>query len=118
MGLAFPLCFPVFSHHEQLPSGYLEILAWVGLVPLLACIDGVSPRRALGLGLLAGMAFFNMTFWWVNVAMTTFGGIPNFLSIPVLEMLVAWCALHWALACWAARHLGRSWGLPPGWPCR
>jgi apolipoprotein N-acyltransferase len=111
-GLAFPLLFPIFGHREQFPSGVLELFAWVGLVPLCAAIDGLDPRRAFGLGVLGGMAFFNMTFWWVNVAMTTFGGIPNALSIPVLQMLVGWCALHWGLATWCASLLQRRFGLP------
>lgn len=111
-GLAFPILFPVFGHHEQLPSGILEIFAWVGLIPLCWAIDGLTPKRAFGLAFLGGMAFFNMTFWWVNVAMTTFGGIPNFLSIPVLQMLVAWCALHWGLAGWSASLIQRRFGWP------
>jgi len=111
-GLAFPILFPVFGHQEQLASGVTEIFAWVGLIPLCWALDGLTPKRGFGIGMLAGMAFFNMTFWWVNVAMTTFGGIPNILSIPVLQMLVGWCALHWALASWGAVHLRRRFGWP------
>jgi apolipoprotein N-acyltransferase len=112
VGLAFPICFPIFSHEEQIRSGVLEVLAWIGMVPLYFALDGQTPRRSLWLGFLAGMAFFNTTFWWVNVAMTTFGGIPNFLSVPVLQLLVAWCALHWGLAGWASSHLQRRFGWP------
>ena len=112
VGLAFPILFPVFGHHEQLASGATELLAWVGLIPLCWAIDRQSPKRAFWLGLLGGMAFFNMTFWWVNVAMTTFGGIPNVLSIPVLQLLVGWCAFHWGLAALFAALLQRRFGWP------
>ena len=120
-GLAFPILFPVFGHQEQLASGVTEILAWVGLLPLCWVVDRLDPKRAFGMGTLAGMAFFNMTFWWVNVAMTTFGGIPNFLSIPVLQLLVGWCAIHWGLAAWGSSLLQRRFNwpiwrtLPPVW---
>ncbi len=112
---AFPLAFPVGPRHELFPSGVLEPLAFVCLVPLLWALRGLRTRAAFAAGLLAGIAFFNGTFWWVNVAMTTFGGMPNWLSIPALELLILYCAFHWALGAWAVRTMDVHLGWAPGW---
>ncbi|HET9036601.1 MAG TPA: hypothetical protein VFN45_10360, partial [Myxococcaceae bacterium] len=95
---AFPIAFPIGPRRELFTSGVLEPLAFVCLVPMLLAIRRLSPWRAFGAGMIAGMVFFTGAFWWVNVAMVTFGGMPNWLSIPALELLVAWCAFHWAIA--------------------
>ena len=113
--VSFPLAFPVGPRRELFASGVLEPLAFVCLVPLLLAIRRLSPWRAFAAGQLAGMAFFTGAFWWVNVAMVTFGGMPNWLSIPALELLVAWCAFHWALAAGIVRLLDAGLGWPMGW---
>jgi apolipoprotein N-acyltransferase len=101
---SFPLAFPLLGQRRELfASGILEPLAFICLVPVLIATRTKRPRGAFGWGLVAGMFFFTGAFWWVNVAMTTFGGMPNFLSIPALLLLVAWCAFHWGIAFWLAR---------------
>ena len=112
--LAFPLAFPVGPRHELDPNGWLEPLAFVCLVPALVAMRGLRPGKAFLTGFLAGMCFFTGTFWWVNVAMTTFGGMPNFLSVPALELLVAWCALHWGIAFGLTRFFEEKNGWPVG----
>jgi len=112
---AFPIAFPVGPRRELFASGILEPLAFVCLVPLLLPIRRLSPWRAFWAGQLGGMVFFTGAFWWVNVAMVTFGGMPNWLSIPALELLVAWCAFHWALAAGLLRLLERGLGWTMGW---
>jgi len=112
---AFPIAFPVGPRRELFASGILEPLAFVCLVPLLLAIRRLSPWRAFWAGQLGGMVFFTGAFWWVNVAMVTFGGMPNWLSIPALELLVAWCAFHWALAAGLLRLLERGLGWSMGW---
>ena len=100
---------------ELFASGILEPLAFVCLVPMLLAIRRLSPWRAFGAGMLGGMVFFTGAFWWVNVAMVTFGGMPNWLSIPALELLVAWCAFHWAIAAGLVRLIERGLGWSMGW---
>jgi apolipoprotein N-acyltransferase len=46
--------------------------------------------------------------------MATFGGMPLWLSIIALELLVAWCAFHWGLALGLARFLSERNGWPVG----
>jgi apolipoprotein N-acyltransferase len=82
---------------------------------MLLAIRRLSPWRAFWAGQLAGMVFFTGAFWWVNVAMVTFGGMPNWLSIPALELLVAWCAFHWAIAAGLMRLIERGLGWSMGW---
>ena len=113
--VTFPLAFPVGPRRELFASGVLEPLAFVCLVPLLLAIRKLSPWRAFAAGQLAGMVFFTGAFWWVNVAMVTFGGMPNWLSVPALELLVAWCAFHWAIAAGVVRLLDVGFGWPMGW---
>src|SRR5215468_11088244 len=105
---AFPIAFPLGPRRELLASGVLEPLAFVCLVPMLLAIRRLSPWRSFAGGLLAGMVFFTGAFWWVNVAMVTFGGMPNWLSIPALELLVLWCAFHWAVATGLLRLIERG----------
>jgi apolipoprotein N-acyltransferase len=112
---AFPLAFPIGPRRELFASGILEPLAFLCLVPLLFAMRGLSTKKAFAAGLLAGVVFFNGTFWWVNVAMTTFGGMPNYLSVPALELLILYCAVHWALGAWAIRTMDLHLGWPAGW---
>jgi apolipoprotein N-acyltransferase len=112
---SFPIAFPVGPRRELFASGVLEPLAFVCLVPMLVALRRLGPGRAFGAAMLAGMVFFTGAFWWVNVAMVTFGGMPNWLSVPALELLVAWCALHWGIAGWVMRLLERAFGWPMGW---
>ncbi len=112
---AFPIAFPIGPRRELFTSGVLEPLAFVCLVPMLLAIRRLSPWRAFGAGMIAGMVFFTGAFWWVNVAMVTFGGMPNWLSIPALELLVAWCAFHWAIATGLVRLIERGLGWSMGW---
>ncbi len=121
LALALPTVFPIWGRAEILPGGQLTVLAYVGLVPLLWAVRGASPRRAFWLGWLAGVAYFSLSIWWIDVAMHTFGGIPNYLAVPVLYLLIFYLALFWGAACalggWIARGLG--WPLwvvlPPLW---
>src|SRR5688500_11928447 len=71
--LAFPLAFPIGPRQELFASGILEPLAWICLVPALIAIRGLGARKSMFWGFLAGQFFFTCVFWWVNVAMTTFG---------------------------------------------
>ena len=76
LALALPLAIPWLSLRELDPAGHLEALAWVGLVPALLALDRArTARAAFGLGLLAGLAYVYAAIWWVNHAMTSFGGV-------------------------------------------
>jgi apolipoprotein N-acyltransferase len=99
MALALPQAIPWISLRELDPAGYLEVLAWVALAPALFALDRARTwRMALALGLLAGLAYFYGAIWWVNHAMTSFGGVPFPIALLGLTALVLYMAAHWAAA--------------------
>ncbi|HEX8908279.1 MAG TPA: apolipoprotein N-acyltransferase [Anaeromyxobacteraceae bacterium] len=113
MALALPQCFPWLSLREIDPAGHLEWLSWVALVPALLALDRASTwKAAFGVGLAAGLAYFYAAIWWVDHAMTAFGGVPLPVALVGLSLLVLFMAVHWAAAL-AASWLVR-WRL--GWP--
>ncbi len=113
MALSLPQCFPLISLREIDPAGHLELLAWVALVPVLLALDGATRRLgAMALGLLAGLAYFYGAIWWVNHAMTAFGGVPLPIALAGLSLLVLFMALHWAAALTASFAIRRRTGWP------
>jgi len=111
--LALPQCLPWLSLRELDPAGHLEWLSWFTLVPALFALDRArSWRGALGLGLAAGLAYFYAAIWWVNHAMTSFGGVPLPLALVGLSLLVFYMAAHWALAFALAWLVRRRLGWP------
>jgi len=111
MAFTLPIVIPLISSSEILFRGWLEPLALVALVPLLYRLREASPRRAFGLGVLAGVGYFLLSLYWLDVAMTTFGHMPRYLSLPVLFLLVGFLALFWGTALWAAVRVRKYCGL-------
>src|SRR5512138_3565137 len=99
MALALPLALPLGSLREVDPTGRLEPLAWVALVPAVLAVRAAPSWRAAAVrGLVAGVAFFYASIWWVSHAMTAFGGLSFALSFVALSGLVLYMAVHWAAA--------------------
>ena len=70
--------------------------------------EGVRPRRAFGLGLVAGGIYFGGTLYWTPDVLRTFGGISLPLAVVAGGLLVAYLALFPALvAVVVARVCGR-----------
>ena len=111
--VALPLVVPGFSLRQVDPAGFLEVIAWVGLVPaLVALLAATGPLEAALLGLTAGMAMFYATIYWVSHAMTAFGGLSQGVALIGLSALVFYMAAHWAAAFWASFTIGRRTGWP------
>jgi apolipoprotein N-acyltransferase len=114
--LALPLVVPWLSLRQLDPAGHLELLAWVGLVPALFALEAARGwKGAAGLGLLAGLAYFYVAIYWVNHAMTAFGGLPFALAFVALTLLVLFMAGHWALAFAVGWLVRRRLGWPLAW---
>lgn len=117
--LALPLALP--GQSEPLLPATSEVLALVALLPLLACLRGARPRAALGWGWLAGVVYFALVLYWLDVALTTFGHLPRLASVPILALLIAFLGLFWGVALWLSAWLSRWTGwaeellLPLGW---
>ncbi len=111
--LALPLVVPGLSLRQVDPAGFLEALAWIGLVPALVALQAATgPLEALLLGLVAGAAMFYAAIYWVSHAMTAFGGLSQGVAFVGLSALVLYMAAHWAAAFWASFTIGRRTGWP------
>ena len=119
MALALPLALPVGSLRELDPAGRLQVVAWLALVPAILAVRAAPTWRAAALrGLVAGLAYFYASIWWVSHAMTAFGGLPAWLALVALTLLVLYMAAHWAAAfaiSWKIRD-GLGWPMPAHLP--
>ncbi len=113
MALALPQAIPWISLREIDPAGHLEVLAWFALVPALFALgEARTWKGAFLVGLLAGLAYFYGAIWWVNHAMTAFGGVPFPIALLGLSLLVLYMAVHWAAAFLVAWTIRRRLGWP------
>ncbi|KIH75873.1 hypothetical protein GFER_14180 [Geoalkalibacter ferrihydriticus DSM 17813] len=90
------------------PRPDLAELAWVALVPLLLVME----KRPFRSGFTAGVAFFATVLYWLNIVMTTYGGLHPVLSMVAYLLLVLYLALFFGAATWAASRLHEKLGYP------
>ncbi|MHB8419072.1 MAG: apolipoprotein N-acyltransferase [Myxococcales bacterium] len=121
MAFALPTVFPIWGKTELLPGGGLTCLAYVAMIPLFAALERGEGRGSFALGFVFGLGYFSVAIWWIDIAMHTFGGIPNYFAVPVLYLLILFLAVHWGAAAWLARRCADRLGwplwllLPPIW---
>lgn len=98
-GLLLALAFPRLN---------LAPLAWFALVPLVLVME----RHPFRSGFAAGLGFFGLVLYWLNIVMTTYGQMHPLFSLAAYLMLVIYLALFFGAATWAAcrlrEHLGWS----------
>jgi len=90
------------------PRPDLFPLAWVALVPLLL----VMRHRPFAAGFKAGAVFFAIVLYWLNIVMTTYGGLPLILSLIAYLFLIAYLAIYFALSTWLSCRLEAVLKLP------
>ncbi|MBE0596067.1 MAG: apolipoprotein N-acyltransferase, partial [Desulfuromonadales bacterium] len=90
------------------PRPDLSPLAWIGLVPLLL----VMHRRPFATGFAAGVGFFSLVLYWLNIVMTTYGQMHPIFSVVAYLLLVGYLALFFAVATWTACQLQARRALP------
>lgn len=99
ISLALPLAFPIGSIGELDPAGYLEVIAWVGLVPAILSVRGARTWvGALGRGLAAGFVSAFAALHWLTHAMSTIGALQPLLALLVLAVIALSVAFFWAVA--------------------
>lgn len=81
----------------SLPPFDLPLLAWTGLVPLLAGLRGRTLRQGFRLGGVAGIILFCGTLYWVAHPLQVHGRLPLPAASLVTLLLCAYCALYPAL---------------------
>ena len=82
-GLLYFLAFPGID---------LWPLSFVALVPLIVALRGQSPRRALGLGWLAGFTMTMTGFYWLMEMLKVFSGFPVPLCLLFMAILCGYQA--------------------------
>ena len=60
-------------------------LAWFALVPLLL----VMKKRPFAAGFVCGGSFFAVVLYWLNIVMTTYGGLSLVFSLLAYLFLVS-----------------------------
>lgn len=95
------------------PPFELSFLAWVALAPLLKVIaGGVTMRRALWLGWLAGFEFTFFAENWIAHSMTHFGQVLAILAYGVAMLFAAILAIFPAIFAAVMTKLTRRFGWP------
>jgi apolipoprotein N-acyltransferase len=93
------------------PNFEFTFLAWVGLAPLLHVIaTGVTPRRALWLGWMAGVIFTFCAENWIAHSMVYFGEMLTIVAYAVAFLFAAVLALFPAIFVAAMSQLVRRLG--------
>ena len=98
-GLLLAAAFPQLNFYP---------LAWVALVPLLL----VMRRRPFFAGFCVGAVFFAAVLYWLNIVMTTYGGLQPIFSLLAYLFLVTYLAIYFGLATWLACRLETLLKLP------
>jgi|APTNR8051073442_1049403.scaffolds.fasta_scaffold00090_65 apolipoprotein N-acyltransferase len=78
--------------------------AWIALVPVLVAAWGVDLRRAFQLGLVAGLAFWLPSIWWLTR-----------VTPPGWFGMALYCSLYVALFVVGAALWYRRWGVAVWW---
>ena len=90
------------------PRPDLASLAWFALVPLFVVME----RRPFRSGFFAGIGFFGLVLYWLNIVMTTYGRLHPVLSVVAYLLLVLYLALFFGVATWAADRCRQRLNLP------
>lgn len=80
------------------PRPALYPLAWVALIPLLL----VMKQRPFVSGFTCGLSFFAAVLYWLNIVMTSYGGLNLFFSLLAFLFLIAYLAAYFGLSTWLA----------------
>jgi apolipoprotein N-acyltransferase len=102
-------------------SGFLYFLGFPGvdvwpislvaLVPLILAMKGQTPRRAAGLGWMAGFTMTMTGFYWLLEMLRVFSGFPTALCLVFMAILCAYQGGRIALAGYLYGRAARK-----GWP--
>ncbi len=69
-------------------------LAWVAFIPLMFALSDAGAKKGFFLGWLSGFIFFLGTVYWVVNSMYYYGGLPVYISVPVMLALVAFLSVY------------------------
>jgi|HubBroStandDraft_6_1064221.scaffolds.fasta_scaffold81687_2 apolipoprotein N-acyltransferase len=103
-----------FLYFLAFPGMNLWPLSFVALAPLVVALRGQTPRRALGLGWLAGFTMTMFGFYWLLEMLRVFSGFGTPLCLFFMAILCAYQAGRIALCGWLhGRAEARGWPAAP-----
>jgi apolipoprotein N-acyltransferase len=88
-------------------------LSFIALVPLILALRGQTPRRAAGLGWLAGFTMNMLGFSWLLGMLKVFSGFPTPLCLVFMALLCAYQGGRIALAGYLHGRAARGWPAAP-----
>ena len=93
--LATFLAFPHPALGTVVDLGW--VAAWLAPLSLILALRGLTPRRALGLGFLAGLLAHSAVLHWIYVVTVTYGHAPPVVGVIAPILLAAYIAGFTAL---------------------
>jgi apolipoprotein N-acyltransferase len=91
-----------FGEFAGEPLWWLQILAQASLCAYL--FSAISARSAVWRLWGGATVWLSATFWWLYIALHTYGGLPAALSAMAVVALAAALALYYGVAGWAMWH--------------
>lgn len=91
------------------PSPDLASVAWIALAPVFLFMY----KRPFRSGFAAGVGFFGLVLYWLNIVMTTYGKMHPIFSVLAYLFLVFYLSLFFAASTWAACRLRERLGMSP-----
>ncbi len=82
------------------PNFDLSWMAWFALVPLFFATIQSAPGNSFRLGFICGITHYLTLMYWLAHTMTSYGGLPYFVAIPILFLLTAYLSLFPAILTW------------------
>jgi apolipoprotein N-acyltransferase len=79
------------------PHADLWGLGFVALTPFLLALERADTAGALRNGYACGIVFFSTLLYWVAGVVAAYGGLPWFVAILVLALLVLYLATYFAI---------------------
>jgi len=97
LSLAHPSALPGITTTDNyiLNTGWQEIFAWVGLVPLFFALRDSRGWRLFLWGFYFSTVYFGLSLAWLNIAMAVYGHLPIWLSLIVYGLLMGYMGLMW-----------------------
>ncbi len=102
--------FSGFLYFLSFPGPGLWPVAFVALVPLIVALRGQTPKRAAGVGWMAGFTMTMTGFYWLLGMLQAFSGFPWPVCLVLMALLCAYQGGRFALLGWiCGRAEQRGW---------
>jgi len=103
LSFSHPWSVPLVSntHGYIIDQWWQGLIAWFAMVPLFVILARqTSGKRVWWIAGLSGFFYYYMSIYWVNNAIILYGGLPWYISVPAVTLLVAYMAFCWTFILW------------------